>query len=89
MATRWVGWYRHATGVQAPEEGRNEVESGRIDQQHSLAGKAHVLQVGSDGPGSQVELSVRHDGLIGLAVDQIRKCSLIRTILDVVAQHMD
>ena len=89
VAMRRVGRHGHAIGVHAAEEGRNEVESRRIDKQYALAGKAHVLQVGSDGAGSPVELSVCHDGLIGLAVKQIRKCSLIRTILDEAAQHMD
>jgi hypothetical protein len=43
VTMRWVSWHRHAIGVQAAEEGRNEVEAGWIDQQHSLAGKTQVL----------------------------------------------
>ena len=86
---RRVGWHRHATGVQAAEEGRNEVEAGWIDQQHSLAGKTHVLQAGSDGAGPLFQLGVRQDGLIGLAIEQMNKCRLIRTFLGVAAQHAD
>ena len=87
MATRRVGWYRHTAGVQAAEKGRNKVESGRIDKQYSLAGKTHVLQAGSNGAGSSVELGVRQNSVIELAIKQINKCRLIRTFLGVVVQH--
>ena len=86
MTTRRVGWHRHTTGVQAAEEGRNEVESGWINQQHSLAGKAHVLQAGSDGAGPLFQLGVCQDSLIGLPIEQMNKCGLIRPFLSVAAQ---
>ena len=86
---RRVGRNRHATGVQAAEESRNEVEAGRIDQQHSLAGKAHVLQASRDGSGALFQLGVRQDGVIGLAVEQMDECRLIRAFLGVAAQRAD
>ena len=89
VAMRRVGRNRHATGVQAAEESRNEVEAGRIDQQHALAGNAHVLQASRDGPGSPIELGVGQSGVIGLAVEQMDEGRLPRAFVGVAAQHAD
>ena len=86
---RRVGWNRYAIGVQAAEEGRNEVKAGGIDQQHSLAGKTAALQVGSNSAGPLFQLGVCQDGLIGLAIEQMHKCRLIGTFLGVAAQRAD
>ena len=86
---RRVGWHRYATGVQAAEESRNEVEAGRIDQQHALAGKAHVLQASRDGSGPPIELGVGQTGVIALAVEQMDKGRLPRAFVGVAAQHAD
>jgi len=45
--------------------------------------------VGSDGAGPLFQLGVRQDGLIGLAIEQMNKCRLIRPFLGAVAQHSD
>jgi hypothetical protein len=45
--------------------------------------------VGSDGPGPLIQLGVRQDGLIGLAIEQMNKCRLIRPFLGVAAQRSD
>jgi hypothetical protein len=42
--------------------------------------------VGSDGAGPLIQLGVRQDGLIGLAIEQMNKCRLIRPFLGM-AQH--
>ena len=89
VAMRRVGRNRHATGVQAAEESRNEVEAGRIDQQHALAGKAHVLQASRDGSGSPIELGVSQTGVIGLAVEQMDADRLPRAFVGVAAQYVD
>ena len=86
---RRVRRHRYATGVQAAEEGRDEVEAGRIDQQHALAGKAHVLQASRDGSGSPIELGVGQTGVIGLAVEQMDEGRLPRAFVGVAAQHAD
>jgi hypothetical protein len=86
---RRVGRHRYATGVQAAEESRNEVEAGRIDQQHALAGKAHVLQASRDGSGSPIELGVGQTGVIALAVEQMDEGRLPRAFFDVAAQRAD
>jgi len=89
VAMRRVGRHCYATGVQAAEEGRNEVEAGRIDQQHALAGKAHVLQASRDGSGSPIELSVGQAGVITLAVEQMDEGRLPRAFVGVAAQRVD
>jgi hypothetical protein len=89
VAMRRVGRHRYATGVQAAEESRNEVEAGRIDQQHALAGKAHVLQASRDGSGSPIELGVGQTGVIALAVEQMDEGRLPRAFVGVAAQHAD
>jgi len=89
VAMRRVDRHRYATGVQAAEESRNEVEAGRIDQQHALAGKAHVLQASRDGSGSPIELGVGQTGVIGLAVEQMDAGRLPRAFVGVAAQHAD
>jgi hypothetical protein len=86
---RRVGRHCYATGVQAAEEGRNEVEAGRINQQHALAGKAHVLQASRDGSGSPIELGVGQAGVIALAVEQMDECWLPRAFVGVAAQRVD
>ena len=86
---RRVGRHRYATGVQAAEKSRNEVEAGRIDQQHALAGKAHVLQASRDGSGSPIELGVGQTGVIGLAVEQMDAGRLPRAFVGVAAKHAD
>jgi len=75
--------------VQAAEEGRNEVEAGRIDQQHELAGTAHVLQARRDGSGPPIELGVGQAGVTGLAVEQMDAGRLPRALVGVAAQHTD
>jgi hypothetical protein len=89
VAMRRVGRHRYATGVQAAEEGRNEVEAGRIDQQHALAGNAHVLQTSRDGSGSPIELGVGQTGVITLAFEQMDEGGLSRAFLGVAAQRVD
>ncbi len=86
---RRIGRHRHATGVQAAEESRDEVEARRIDQQHALAGKAHVLQTSRDGSGSPIELGVGQAGLIGLVVDQLDAGFLLWAFVRVASQHGD
>src|SRR3990172_3391623 len=83
------GRHRYATGVQAAEESRNEVEAGRIDQQHALAGNAHVLQASRDGSSSPIELGVGQTGVIGLAVEQMDEGRLPRAFVGVAAQRED
>jgi len=89
VAMRWVCRHNHTVGVQAAEEGCYEVEAGRIDQKHSLAGQTHVLQVSSDGAGPLFQLGVRHDGLIELIIKQMNKCRLIRILLSLAAERTD
>jgi hypothetical protein len=89
VAMRRVGWHRYATGVQAAEESRNEVEAGRINQQHALAGKAHVLQASRDGSGSPIELGVGQTGVITLAVEQMDEGRLPRAFVGLAAQRVD
>jgi hypothetical protein len=45
--------------------------------------------MGSDGADPLFQLVVRQDGLIGLAIEQMNKCRLIRTLLGVAAQRAD
>src|ERR1022692_4700694 len=80
---------KSSPGVQAAEESRNEVEPGRIDQQHALAGKARVLQVSRDGSGSLVELGVGQTCVIALAVEQMDAGRLPRAFVGLAAQHAD
>ena len=89
VAVRRVGRHRYATGVQAAEESRNEVEAGRIDQQHALAGKAHVLQASGDGSGSPIELGVGQTGVIAPAVEQMDEGRLPSAFVGAVAKHAD
>ena len=89
VAMRRVGRHRHAARVQAAEESRDEVEAGRIDEQHGLAGQAHLLQTGRDGAGSPIELGVRQIGVIGLAVEQMDAGRLPRAFVGVAAQYAD
>jgi hypothetical protein len=89
VAMRRVGRHRDATGVQAAEESLDEVEAGRIDEQHALAGKSHVLQASRDGSGSPVELGVGKTGVIGLAIEQMDAGRLLRAFLGVAAQYAD
>jgi hypothetical protein len=84
-----VGWHRYATGVQAAEESRNEVEARRIDQQHALAGKAHVPQASPNGSSSPIELGVGQTGVIALAAEQMDEGRLPRAFVGVATQHAD
>ena len=86
---RRVGRHRYATGVQATEESRNEVEAGRIDQQHALAGKAHFLQASRDGSGSPIELGVGQTGVIAPTVEQMDEGRLPSAFVGAAAQHAD
>jgi hypothetical protein len=89
VAMRRGRWHCYATGVQAAPKSRDEVQARRIDQQHALSCKAHVLQATRDGPGSSIQLGVREAGVIGWVVVEMHERGPIRALVSVAAQRAD
>jgi hypothetical protein len=67
---RRQGRDRHGAGIEAAEEGGDEIRPRREQQGHALATRARRLQRGADRPGTRVQLRVREPllGHAGLAV---------------------
>ena len=70
-----IRWNRDSPREQAPEEGRDVVETGRIQQEHPIAlADAMRLQKTRNRPGAGFELPVRELPLVALAVFQVAIC---------------
>ena len=73
---RQVGGDGDDAGVQAAEEGGDELQARRVEQQRPLAGQPERLEPRGDGPGPAVEVrrrSGRASGLVAVAVREKAK----------------
>ena len=70
LRPRRIGRHRDHAGVEAAEEGGDEVEPRRVEQQRALAPAPSAWRRGGDGPRAAVELAVGEMPLLLLAVQQ-------------------
>ena len=88
VAARRVSRNRNGPRVQAAQEPLDEFEAGRIQQQDSLAGQAHLGQFRRDRPGASVQILVADAAVFPLAIREI-KGSLLRLLLGPVTERVN
>ncbi len=77
VAPRRIGGHSHHACVQAAEERGDKIESGRIQEQCTLAAKAHGLETCGDGASLPIELAIGDVDFLLLAVDEVNKRAVV------------